>query len=187
MIHFEHIAGDIKLLKVPFGGAWTEIVLIDGRKKILIDSGASGSDIDSVLLPALKNEGYTLGDMDYLLNTHSHGDHIGGFARVKELAPHIKVAAAYIDQQNVEYPDVLAVRTRGKYPELSPAPQSYLTGVKPDLVLNDRELLEDSLMLIETPGHDFGCVCWYELHTSKRSLQATACRGMNSHAGNRLL
>ena len=165
MICFEHIIGNIKLLKVPFGDSWTGIVLIDGGKKILIDSGASGSDVDNVLIPALRREGYTLSDMDYLLNTHSHGDHIGGFARIRELAPDIRVVAARTDRGNVEDPAGLAVKTRGKYPEVSPAPQSYLKGVAVDLVLDEGEILADTLMLVETPGHDLGCVCWLDMET----------------------
>lgn len=165
MISFERIVGNIRLLKVPFGDSFTGVVLIDGDQKILIDSGALGSDVDDILIPALKKEGYTLGDIDYLLNTHSHGDHVGGFARIRELAPEIRVVAAYTDRKNVEDPAALAIRTRGKYPEVSPTPQSYLKGVKVDRVMDDGEILADTLMLVETPGHDLGCVCWYDLQT----------------------
>ncbi len=165
MITFKHIVGHIKLLKVPFGTSWTGIMLIDDEKKILIDSGALPRDVDEVLVPALKGEGYTLSDMDYLVNTHCHGDHIGGYARIKELAPGIQVVAAYPDKKNVENPAALAVKTRGKYPAVSPTPQSYLQGVSVDRVLDDGETLDDILMVIETPGHDYGCVCWYDLKT----------------------
>jgi len=165
MIGFEHLVGDIRLLKVPFGNSWTGIVLIDGSKKMLIDSGASESDVDEVLLPALRNEGYTLNEIDYLLNTHSHGDHIGGFARIRELAPHIQVVASHTDRKNVENPAALAIQTRGKYPAVSPAPQSYLKGVTVDRVMDEGEVLADTLMLVQTPGHDLGCVCWYDRKT----------------------
>ena len=47
------------------------IAICDDEKKILIDSGALDSDVDNVLIPALKEEGYTLQDIDYLVNTHS--------------------------------------------------------------------------------------------------------------------
>lgn len=165
MIEFERIVGDIKLLKVPFGDSWTGVVLIDGRQKILIDSGALDSDVDGILVPALQKEGYTLGDIDYLANTHAHGDHIGGFSRIRELAPGIRVAAAYTDWRNVENPAALAIKTRGEYPAVSPVPQSYLKGVNVDLVLDEGEVLADTLRLVETPGHDFGCVCWLHLPT----------------------
>lgn len=165
MIAFEQITGDIKLLKVPFGDSWTGVVLIDGKKKILIDSGALDRDVDDVLVPALQKEGYALGDIDYLVNTHSHGDHIGGFFRIRELAPDIRVVAAHTDWKNVEDPAALAIKTRGKYPAFSPTPQSYLKGVKVDRVLEEGEVLADTLRLIETPGHDLGSVCWLHLPT----------------------
>ena len=128
-IIFEPVIGNLKLLKIPFGTDWTGVVLVDDEKKILIDSGALDSDVDNVLIPALKEEGYTLHDIDYLVNTHSHGDHIGGYARIRELAPNITVVAADSDRKNVEDPAALAIRTRGKYPAVSPVPQSYLKGV----------------------------------------------------------
>ncbi len=162
---FQPIIGAIKLLKVPFGTSWTGVVLVDDEKKILIDSGALLNDVDEILIPALEKEGYTLNDIDFLINTHSHGDHIGGYARIRELAPKITVVAADSDRENVENPAALAVRTRGKYPAVSPTPQSYLKGVKVDYVLHDKEELAGILTLIETPGHDGGCVCWYDKKT----------------------
>ncbi len=162
---FEAVIGNLKLLKIPFGTDWTGVVLVDDEKKILIDSGALATDVDTVLIPALGEEGYTLNDIDYLINTHSHGDHIGGHARIRELSPHITVVAADSDRKNVEDPASLAIRTRGQYPAVSPTPQSYLKGVCVDRVLGDGEELDGILTLIETPGHDGGCVCWYDKKT----------------------
>ena len=162
---FETIIGNIKLLKVPFGTSWTGVVLVDDEKKILIDTAALSSNVDDVIIPALKDEGYDLCDIDYLINTHSHGDHIGGYSRIKELAPSITVVAAQSDKENVENPAALAIRTRGKFPAVSPTPQSYLVGVKVDKVIYDGEDLDGILTLIETPGHDGGCVCWYDKKT----------------------
>ncbi len=162
---FEPIIGKLLLLRVPFGTSWTGVILVDDEKKILIDTGALASDVDDVLIPALRELGYTLDDVDYLVNTHSHGDHIGGYARVMELAPSITVVAARTDAANVENPAALAIRTRGKYPAVSPTPQSYLKGVTVNRVLEDGEDLDGILTLIETPGHDGGCVCWYDKKT----------------------
>lgn len=165
MILFEKVTKDIYLLKVPFGNAWTGITLLDGQKRILIDSGAREADIDEYLVPALKEMGLTIGNIDYLTNTHSHGDHIGGYRRIKELHPDITVAASETDYQNVEDPVSLAVRTRTAFPEFSPTPQSYLKGIAVDVIVKDAGSLTDHVSLVTTPGHDKGCVCWYERNT----------------------
>ena len=44
---FEHVIGNIKLLKVPFGTSWTGVILVDDEKKILIDSAALPEDVDN--------------------------------------------------------------------------------------------------------------------------------------------
>ena len=133
-----------------------------GEENVLIDTGSRGEDTDEYILPALGRLGLSLNDIAWLTNTHSHGDHIGGYSRIKELRPDLPVAAAESDAANVEDPAALAVRIRGRFPKYSPAPQSYLKGVKVDRVLADGESLIPGLRVIETPGHDSGCVCWFD-------------------------
>ena len=48
-------------------------------KQILFDAGNGNND--SQLLPALNKAGYTAADIDYVMITHMHGDHIGGMTR----------------------------------------------------------------------------------------------------------
>lgn len=163
---FEEIFKDLYLLKVPFGDAWTGVVLVDGEKKILIDSGSRLLDCDEFIIPALNKLGYKLEDITYLTNTHSHGDHIGSYYRIKELCPSIKVVASESDAYNVENPAAKAISIRTKYPKYSPAPQSYLQGVKVDIVLKDYEYINDRICMIQTPGHDKGCVCLYDKYTN---------------------
>ena len=52
---FEHVIGNIKLLKVPFGTSWTGVIVVDDEKKILIDSAALPEDVDNVIIPALQD------------------------------------------------------------------------------------------------------------------------------------
>ena len=73
---FEEVLPDIYLLKVPFGPVWTGIILVKGEKNILIDS--SHLEPEKYLIPALADLGIKPGDISWLLNTHVHGDHIGG-------------------------------------------------------------------------------------------------------------
>ncbi len=162
---FKEIFEGLYLLKVPFGDSWTGVTLVDDDEKVLIDSGSRLEDCDEYIIPALNELGYKLEDITYLTNTHSHGDHIGSYYRIKELCPNIKVVASESDKDNVENPAQKAISIRTKYPEYSPAPQSYLKGVKVDIVLKSGESLTKRLSIIETPGHDSGCVCWYDKKT----------------------
>ena len=180
---FQQIAKDVYLLKIPFGPVWTGVVLLRGGTNILIDSGATADDVDNCLIPALKKLGLELGDIHYLANTHSHGDHIGGHARLRQLGNF--QAVSFTDSKpKVETPVPYAIATRTRFPEYSPAPQSFLQGVPVDIALADGEILADRLQLIHTPGHDDDCVCWLDLPTKTLitgdSLQGngTVCQGV---------
>ena len=164
MLKFEELYPDIYLLKVPFSGLWTGVTLIKGEEICLIDSGAKDTDVDGLILPALAELGVDLSSVKWLLNTHSHGDHIGGHARIQNLA-NLKVASHVSSAPKVENPVPYAIETRTKFPEHSPAPQSYLQGVPVDRVLEDGEVIAGRLQVIHTPGHDDDCVCWYDIPT----------------------
>ena len=164
MLKFEELYPNIYLLKVPFSGLWTGVMLITGEENCLIDSGAKDTDVDQYILPALAELGMDLHAVKWLLNTHSHGDHIGGHARIQNLA-NLKVAAHGSSAPKVADPVPYAIETRTKFPEHSPAPQCYLQGVPVDRVLEDGEIIGGRLQVIHTPGHDDDCVCWYDLKT----------------------
>ena len=164
MLRFEELYPDIYLLKVPFSGLWTGVLLIKGEENCLIDSGAKDTDVDQHILPALAELGLDLHSIKWLLNTHSHGDHIGGHARIRNLA-NLSVAAHVSSAPKVEDPVPYAVETRTKFPDHSPAPQCYLQGVQVDRVLEDGEIIAGRLQVIHTPGHDNDCVCWYDIPT----------------------
>ena len=164
MLKFEALYPGVYLLKVPFSGLWTGVTLITGEENFLIDSGAKDADVDQHILPALAELGMELSSINWLLNTHSHGDHIGGHARIQNLA-NLKVAAHGSSAPKVENPVPYAIETRTKFPEHSPAPQSYLQGVPVDQVLQDGDVIAGRLQVIHTPGHDDDCVCWYDIPT----------------------
>ena len=183
MAMFSEVLNGIYLLKIPFGPVWTGVVLVRGEKNILIDSGATDSDVDQYILPALNALGLELGDVDYLVNTHSHGDHIGGNYRLRQLG-NFQVAAYETTAAKITDPVPYAIQTRTKFPEHSPAPQCFLKGIPVDIVLKDGDILAKRLQVIHTPGHDNDCVCWYDLQTKTiitgDSLQAngTICQGV---------
>lgn len=182
MEQFEKMGEGIWFLKVPFGPVWTAVVLIQGEENILIDSSATAQDVDDYVVPALKELGLEPKDIHWLLNTHCHGDHIGGHRRFWELSG-CKVAAFEVAAPKVENPVPYAIKIRTAFPAYSPAPQSYLQGVPVSKVLADGEIFGD-LQLISTPGHDNDCLCWYHIPTKTLitgdSLQAngTICQGI---------
>lgn len=159
---FEEVLPGTYLLKVPFGPVWTGIILIRGEKNILIDS--SHLEPEKYLIPALAALGMNPSDIDWLLNTHVHGDHIGGHhALVTRYG--LKTATLESVADSLRDPVKVAVRVRTRFPANSPAPQSYLKGVEPDLLLDEGELLEGRFYAIRTPGHDDDCLTWVDTLT----------------------
>lgn len=162
MYEFQEIVENVYVMKAPFSIVWTGVTLVRGEKNFLIDSGADAPEV--YVIPALEKLGMKIDDVDYLLNTHCHGDHITGhFDLVNKYG--LKTATYEGGVSALTDPAANAVRIRTKFPEDSPAPQSWLKGVVPDKVLKDGEVLEGRLQLIATPGHDGDCVCWYDLPT----------------------
>ena len=180
---FTQIAENVYLLKVPFGPVWTGVVLLRGEKNILIDSSATGADVDKYVIPGLQALGMELTDIAYLVNTHAHGDHIGGHTRLRQLG-NFQVVCYAGGKNKVQDPVPYAVATRTRFPAHSPAPQSSLQGVVVDIAMEDGDILEERLQLIHTPGHDDDCVCLLDLPTGTLitgdSLQAngTICQGV---------
>ena len=162
MIKFEKVTDGIYLLKTPFSIVWTGITLITGDKNYLIDSGAD--EPEKYLIPALHDFGMELADISFLLNTHCHGDHISGHYTLKTKYG-VKIASSLTALEHIMNPAENAIRIRTRFPENSPPPQAWLKGVKPDILLNDGEILDGRLRLITTPGHDSDCVCWYDIPT----------------------
>ena len=164
MLFFEEIVEGIKLLKTPFCGSWSGVVLIEGEKNILIDSGASTEIVDEVLVPALQKEGLSPNNIDILLNSHTHGDHIGGHYRFKEISS-AEIVAFESSLDKMRDPLKYNKLIRAPFPEYSPPPSSSLKGVEPDSLVKEGDLVAGRLRLIHTPGHDDDCVCWYDEKT----------------------
>lgn len=79
-------------LRVPFENLYTSVFLIDvGSTKVLVDTAAYPSNVDSYILPALEKMGYAISDIGALVLTHKHSDHAGGLSRILSLAPHLEV------------------------------------------------------------------------------------------------
>lgn len=165
MESFSAVADDVFLLKVPFTGVWTGVVLVLGDDApILVDSGGSAETVDSTIVPALAELDLTLADIGWVVATHIHGDHVGGIGRMRALAPSIKVAVLRDSQERMRDPLAYSREIRAKFPEHSAAPPSVLDGVDPDLLLEDGDML-GPLRTIHTPGHDTDACCFFDVRS----------------------
>ena len=162
MERFTPVTDGVFLLKVPFTGVWTGVVLVlSDDEPILVDSGGSAETVDSTIVPALADLGLTLPDVGWVLATHIHGDHVGGIARMRALAPSIKVGVFRESKTRMQEPLAYSREIRAKFPEHSAAPPAVLDGVEPDLLLDDDALI-GPLRTIHTPGHDTDACCFLD-------------------------
>jgi len=146
----------IHALKVPFPGStrFVYAYLIYGKQVSLVDSGIAPAR--DLIFDYLRKTGHDPGDVRWLFQTHSHGDHIGLSAEIRKLSGCRVVAHAAekdwiedIDKQYRERP--------------TPTFRSYvLESAKVDRVVKDGEVLDlgvgESLKVIHTPGHSPGSI-----------------------------
>lgn len=160
---FEWINESAALLKTPFCGSWSGVVLIrrTSGEKILIDSGASAEAVDSTLMPALEAEGIGLGDLTAVLCTHTHGDHVGGHCRLRELRKDLRFGVFESGAEKLRDPLKYNKRIRAPFPRHSPPPSAGLRGIEPDFTFRDGDVV-GGLKILHTPGHDSDCVCFLD-------------------------
>ncbi|HJA91529.1 MAG TPA: MBL fold metallo-hydrolase [Candidatus Eisenbergiella merdipullorum] len=172
---FRKMTDDIYLLETPAGGVWSGIVFVDGKEKVLIDSGENAAHIDELLIPALRELGYGLEEVDWLCNTHCHGDHVGGHRRIVELAG-TKVAAYRKSVPKLRDPLKYSRLIRAAYPADSPPAPAVLDGVKEDTILEDGSVVAGRLQVVAAPGHDDDCICFLDL-ASKTLISGDSLQG----------
>ncbi|MBV9578388.1 MAG: MBL fold metallo-hydrolase [Chloroflexi bacterium] len=158
----------------PFGGpgGLVHCYFVDAPRKTIIDTGTAPVPQES-LLPALRELGWDIGELRYIINTHMHGDHAGGNAEMKELSgaqihmhradtdridPHAYLAAMRPDQLLLGEPDNPREAEVRVLEQLGNA-----WGV--DRVLDDGDEIDLGddvrLQVIHTPGHTAGSACFY--------------------------
>ena len=164
MESFIKLAPDVYRLSVPFPGCWAGVALVLGKENILVDSGGCAETVDSSIVPALAELGLSLKDISWLAFTHIHGDHVGGCGRLRELAPHLKVAVFEQSLERMRDPRAYSAEIRARFPGHSAGVPARLDGAEPDLLMKDGDVLGD-LMLLHTPGHDTDACCFLDLRS----------------------
>lgn len=174
---FVKIKDSVYLLRVPHGGTTTGVVLLIGAENYLIDAAGNVAEADEYIVPALAELSLTPSDIGCLLCTHTHADHIGGFARLRALG--VQSVAAY----SASVPKILDplkynIEIRKAFPKNSPPPSAGLAPSTVDRVLEDGDRIGDRLVLVATPGHDDDAVCIYD-----RVTETLICGDSVQHNG----
>ncbi len=127
--------------------------LIKGRDlTVLVDSGVHQHAVE--LEESLAGAGVSIEDIDILINTHEHFDHIGAN---KFFQDNVVVAAHRSAAVKIVTGDEEVTMCRANAQDVS--------GYKVHIWLNNVDLIDAGdfkLKIIHTPGHTSGCLCIYE-------------------------
>ncbi|MCW5882252.1 MAG: MBL fold metallo-hydrolase [Anaerolineae bacterium] len=155
MYSFEEVVPGVVLAAYPLRpGHVVSMVAVKGDRVAVIDTGMA-EHMPAAIAPALAALGAASTDVRLIVNTHGHGDHLGGNAALRA-ASGAPVWAAAGDARD--------------YPE------------PPDRLLADGDLIdlgEFQFQVVATPGHSAGIICLYE--PARRLLIASdAVQGLGS-------
>ena len=132
----------------------------DGLASYLITSPQGHILVDTVMPEAtsqikanIEKLGFKVTDIKYLLNTHAHIDHTGGFAELKQ-ASGAQMVAGEADKPLLE---------GGYYPGAREETALNFPPVKVDRTVREGDKVtvgDVTLIARETPGHSPGCTSW---------------------------
>lgn len=133
----------------------SHVYLVQGRdKNVLIDTGISSNFRH--LVDCLKQLGLKARDIDLVILTHEHFDHIGAAAFFFETAV---IAAHRLAANKIELQDEFVTLT--KYRDAASKPFYAHIWLEDDTII---ALGNYELRVLHTPGHTSGCICLYELN-----------------------
>ncbi len=140
------------LYQIKPGKLSSHCYLVLSEKNILIDSGTA-KDF-AVLQSDLKEIGIGVSDIDMVINTHEHFDHIGGN---RFLQNHAIIAAHRYAAVKIVYGDDEVTMCR--------ANEQDVVGYRIHVWLGNTDVIDAGgwfLKVLHTPGHTSGCICVYE-------------------------
>jgi glyoxylase-like metal-dependent hydrolase (beta-lactamase superfamily II) len=160
------LSENIHLINTPIASHY----LVVGDKIALIDSGIDAvSNVLVAELEQLLGEGENL---DYLLLTHCHFDHVGGASALKKRWPKLQIISGTLTAQNLSIPEtyskvisknVDACRAFNREPSCGES--DFISALKIERVLGDGDVLDlgadVSVKLVASPGHTQDSVSYY--------------------------
>jgi glyoxylase-like metal-dependent hydrolase (beta-lactamase superfamily II) len=129
------------------------IYFFDFKKKAIIDTGYSSEIKDNIELLEIK--GLEIKNIDYIINTHSHGDHVGGNSFLKKINPSSKIIGS---ENTKSYQD-----ERKKISLLDGAEDEF-ENYEIDSIVKENDLIDLGgcvLKVIATPGHTRDSLTFY--------------------------
>lgn len=146
-------------------GVWgaNVFLLIDGKSLSLIDTGFRGRT--ARIIKEIKQLGYSPADIDNIIITHHHPDHIGSLALLQK-ASQARVVAHPADAPYIEgqLPQPGLLRPTWVRKLISPFYSLWSTVPAPvDMLVNDGDKLPilGGIKILHTPGHTPGSICLY--------------------------
>ena len=168
MVDIKEVARNIYLIdnhlySIPGLGS---VYLINEAKKALIDTGPAASA--GTVLDGIKKAGVRPEEIDYIIVTHIHIDHVGGAGVLLKDMPQAQVLAYHKGAKHLASPEILnrSVRTTmgeevvATYGDVAPVDTQRLRPVYDGETI---ELGSDQILrIIEAPGHAPHELCIYE-------------------------
>jgi len=158
-------------LELPWSSpGFVNVYLIEDKDGfIMVDCGVNGDSYYSLLLKSIQKLGIQISDINLLIGTHMHSDHIGLSTKIRESGVPFalfKNSVDFIDDYNNWS---LRFKNLKDYAEKHNAPPSFLNDIasintpsyagkitKPDILLDEGKVknVKRNLITIFTPGHD---------------------------------
>ena len=150
-------------------GRFTNVYIVRGTQTALIDTGVMGTPCRDVV-PVLAELGLALSDIDQVINTHGHYDHMGGNAEMSEAGARVSLHGDDLwraESNEAQGHEVREMFDTIGYPDagepIEAAVLSLLGAeVTVDRLLEDRDRIdlggEVELSVVHTPGHTVGSV-----------------------------
>ncbi len=140
------------LYQIKPGKLSSHCYLILSDKNILIDTGTA--DDFSCLKEDIEKIGISCKEIDIVINTHEHFDHIGGNLSLQDNSIIMTHRLAAV---KIEYGDDEVTMCR--------AHKQEVIGYRVHVWLNNTDVIKTGnwfLKVIQTPGHTSGSICLYE-------------------------
>ena len=179
------IVTGVHQLRIPFPEGidrFTNAYVIEGnRGSILVDCGWDSSEAVWAFREELRAERLSFEDINWIVVTHVHPDHLGLAAKLRELcgakvimhrADAELIHSRYVDFAAVGEATEQALLSYGVPPEdaagmreASAWAAQFVTAIEPDVLVEDGDAVSNGtfqLEVLHTPGHTPGHICLYD-------------------------